>query len=86
MAHLRRHAGRILLALALLVAWIGVQAQSGDVTVGDLGARALAARLLLCYVAAFWLRLAWDGLTSRAAPTGTAPAAPGRPAETPATD
>jgi hypothetical protein len=61
-ARLLSPAGRLLGALALLIAWLSVQAQLDSESLAALGARTLAARLLLCYVAAFWLRLGWQGL------------------------
>ena len=55
---------RPIAALALLLLWLNVEVQAQR-ALPDLDLRVLAARLLLCYVAVFWLRLAWNALTAR---------------------
>jgi hypothetical protein len=63
---------RPLAALALLLLWMNVELQALG-ALPALDARLLGARLLLCYVAVFWLRLAWTALTARRSspPRGT---------------
>ncbi len=51
-------------ALALLLLWLNVEVQALRV-LPEPDVRVLAARLLLCYVAVFWLRLVWSALTAR---------------------
>jgi hypothetical protein len=56
-------------ALALLLLWLNVEVQAQR-ALPEPDLRVLAARLLLCYVAVFWLRLAWSALTARRRPSG----------------
>jgi hypothetical protein len=62
-APLLRSLRRPILALALLLLWVNVEVQAQR-ALPDIGPRLLAARLVLCYVAVFWLSLAWTRLTS----------------------
>ena len=81
---LMRPIRRPLGAFALLLLWINLEVQAQR-ALPDLDPRLLAARLILCYVAVFWLCLAWSALATRrarAAPT-TAPTPPPAPASAP---
>ena len=56
---------RFVVTLALLVAWDNLQLQTGVPAGAVPDARAVAAQLLLAYLAAFWLQLGWRSMASR---------------------
>jgi hypothetical protein len=68
-----REAARLLATTALLVGWLNLRVQVGGTPGDGLDPRVLAARVLLCYVAAFWLGYAWSAARTTLGPGRLAP-------------